>query len=326
MAKEWLRRGIPGLAIAVAVRGHIVYSEAFGYADLEQHVPVRRHTRFRVGSVSKPLTAVALMQLVEAGKIDLDAPVQNHVPSFPVKPEGTITARLLAGHLSGIRNYQGDEFHIQKHYASVLDGLEIFKNDPLTSAPGEKYNYSSFDFDLLSAVIQSASGETFAVYMQKHVFAPLGLRDTLADENGHIIERRARFYEPQKDGSVTNAPYVDNSYKWAAGGFLSTAEDLVHFGSAMLQPGFLKEESLALLFTSQKTSKGEETGYGMGWNVHLSQSGKHVYEHVGGAAGGSADLILYPDSRLVVALVANYPLGTWKTDEVEKVGEGFEKR
>jgi CubicO group peptidase (beta-lactamase class C family) len=326
MAKEWLGRGIPGLAIAVAVRGHIVYSEAFGYADLEQHVPVRRNTRFRVGSVSKPMTAVALVQLVEAGKIELDAPVQNYVPSFPVKPEGTITARLLAGHLSGIRNYQDDEFYIQKHYASVIDGLEIFKNDPLTSAPGEKYNYSSFDFDLLSAVIQSASGENFVDYVQKRLFTPLNLRDSCADDNARIIDHRARFYEPQKDGPLNNARYVDNSYKWAAGGFLSTAEDLVRFGSALLQPGFLKAESLALMFTSQKTKAGEETGYGMGWNVHRSQSGRRVYEHVGGAAGGSASLIVYPDSRLVVALVANYPLGTWKNEEVEKVGEAFVKR
>src|SRR5579862_7980256 len=142
VAKELLGRGIPGLSLAVAVDGHIVYSEGFGYADLEERVPVWPTTKFRIGSVSKPLTAIALAQLVEAGKLDLDAPVQKYVPSFPDKG-AVITTRMLAGHLGGIRHYQDDEFKIQQHYANVLDGLKIFENDPLVSPPGTKFNYSS---------------------------------------------------------------------------------------------------------------------------------------------------------------------------------------
>ena len=110
-AKEWIARGIPGLSLTVAVKGKIVYSQGFGYADLEERVPVWPTTKFRIGSISKPLTATALVQLVEAGKLDLDSPVQNYVPSFPDKG-GVITTRMLAGHLAGIRHYQGDEFNI----------------------------------------------------------------------------------------------------------------------------------------------------------------------------------------------------------------------
>jgi CubicO group peptidase (beta-lactamase class C family) len=322
IGSELLARGIPGLALAVAVNGRTVYAEGFGYADLEQRVPAWSTTKFRIGSISKPLTAVALMQLVEQGKIDLDAPVQKYVPSFPDKG-AKITPRLLAGHLAGIRHYKDDEFLIAKHYDSVVDGLKIFENDPLIAPPGTKFSYSSYGFNLLSAVIESAAGENFVSYMQSHVFTPLGLIDTLADQNRPIVEQRSRFYEREKDGVVDNAPYVDNSYKWAGGGFLSSAEDLVRFGSALLHPGFLKPESLRLLFTSQKTISGQETGYGMGWFIHKSQSGQRIYEHAGGSVGGTSQLIIYPDTGVVVALTTNLSETPWKIEDVESVGEAF---
>jgi serine beta-lactamase-like protein LACTB len=321
-AKEWLARGTPGLALAVAVDGKIVYSEGFGYADLEERVPVWPSTKFRIGSISKPFTATALMQLVEAGKLDLDAPVQSYVPSFPAK--GTvISVRMVAGHLAGIRHYQGDEMNIQRHYDSVLDGLKIFENDPLVAPPGTKFHYSSYGFNLLSAVIESASGEPFLSYMQNHVFSLLGLVHTTADQNVPIIEERSRFYELAKDGHPENAPYVDNSYKWAGGGFLSTAEDLVRFGSQLLQPGFLKASSLEQLFTSQKTKAGEETHYGIGWGIAKTPSGARIYEHSGGSIGGTSQLMVYPDTHVVIALVTNLSGGTWKRDEVAAVAEQF---
>jgi len=313
------------VSVAVAVDGQIVYSEGFGYADLEQRVPAWPTTKFRIASVSKPLTATALMQLVERGKIDLDAPVQKYVPSFPDKG-APLTIRMLAGHLAGIRHYKGDEFTISRHYDTVLDGIKIFADDPLVSPPGKEYHYSSYGFNLLSAVIESASGENFLTYMHDHVFAPLGLRNTLPDQPTEIILERARFYRRTKDKPVLNAPFVDNSYKWAGGGFLSTAEDLARFGSLLLQPGVLKPESLRLLFTSQKTTDGKETGYGIGWGVGESKSGQRVYEHSGGAVGGTSQLILYPDAHVVVAMICNFEgEGGWKREDVESVGEGFEK-
>jgi len=323
VAKEWLARGIPGVTLAVAVDGQIVYSEGFGYADLEQRVPVWPTTKFRIGSVSKSLTSVALMQLVEQGKIDLDAPVQKYVPSFPDKG-AVITTRQVAGHLAGIRHYQGEEFLIQKHYDNVLDGLKIFQDDPLVSPPGKEFHYSSYGFNLVSAVIESGAKEHFLTYMHNHVFAPLGMRSTLADQPSEIIPQRARFYDKPKDKPEENAPYVDNSYKWAGGGFLSSSEDLVKFGSALLQPGFLKPESLRVLFTSQKMADGKESGYGIGWFVGKSKSGQRIYHHSGGSVGSTSQLILYPEAHLVVAMICNFQDG-WNMEEVESVGEGFEK-
>jgi serine beta-lactamase-like protein LACTB, mitochondrial len=322
-AKEWIARGIPGLVMAVSIDGKLVYSEGFGFADLEQRVPVWPTTKFRIASISKPLTAVGLMELVQAGKVDLDAPVQKYVPSFPDKG-AVITVRMIAGHLGGIRHYQGDEFNIQKHYRTVLEGLKIFENDPLVSPPGTKFNYSSYGFNLVSAVIESASGESFLSYMQAAVFTPLGLVHTTPDQNTQIVEERSRFYELPKNGGVENAPYVDNSYKWAGGGFLSTAEDLTRFGTAMLQPGILNAQSLKSMLTSQKTKSGEETGYGIGWGIQKSPSGKLIYEHSGGAVGGTSQLIVYPESRVVIAVIANLSGAPWKRTEIEAVAEKFE--
>ena len=325
VGKDLLARGIPGLSLAVAVNGKIVYSEGFGLADLEERAPVWPSTKFRIGSVSKPLTAAALVLLVEQGKLDLDAPVQKYVPSFPDKG-ARITARMLAGHLGGIRHYKDQEFLISRHYDNVLAGLQIFADDPLVAAPGTQFNYSSYGYNLLSAVIEAAAGQGFLSYMRQQVFEPLGLRGTVADQPSEIIAQRARFYTREKDKPLRNAPFVDNSYKWAGGGFLSNAEDLVRFGSALLQPGFLKPESLRLLFTSQKTSKGEETGYGMGWAIHNSKSGLRVYEHSGGSAGGSSQLILYPDTQVVVAMICNFEgEDGWRREDIESVGEAFAK-
>lgn len=321
-AKEWLARGIPGITLAVAVDGKIVYSEGYGYADLEQRVPVWPTTKFRIASISKPLTATALMQLVEAGKVDLDAPVQQYLPSFPDKGV-LITTRMVAGHLAGIRHYKDGEFEISKHYDSITEGLKIFEDDPLVAPPGTKFSYSSYGFNLVSAVIEAGSGETFLAYMQNHVFTPMGMPHTTADQNKQIVEERARFYELTKEGAAENTPYVDNSYKWAGGGFLSTAEDLVRFGSALLRPGFLKQESLKTLFTSQKTKAGEETGYGVGWGVGKTANGEIVYAHSGGAVGGTSHLIIYPESGVVIAMINNLSSAPEKSKEVEDIAEKF---
>lgn len=325
IAKEWLERGIPGFSVTVAEDGKIVFSEGFGYADLEQRVPVWPTTKFRIGSVSKPLTATALVKLVEQGKIDLDAPIQKYVPSFPDKG-AVITPRMLAGHLGGIRHYKDNEFLNSKHYDNVVAGLVIFQDDPLVSSPGTKFNYSSYGFNLLSAAIEKACAEDFLSCMRDLVFSPLGLRSTVADQPSELIEQRARFYTHWKDKPLENSPYTDNSYKWAGGGFLSSSEDLVRFGNALLEPGYLKKESLALLFTSQKTKSGEETGYGMGWDIRKSKTGKRIFDHDGGSTGASSELILYPDERLVVAMVCNYETNSnkWKFEEVQSIAEAFE--
>ena len=295
---------IPGLQVAVAVGGKLVWSEAFGYADVAREVPVTAETQFRIGSVSKPLTAAAVALLYEQGKLDLDAPVQRYVPSFPDKGY-PITTRQLAGHLAGIRHYRGDEFLRNRHFDTVLEGLAIFQGDLLLSPPGTKFSYSSYGWNLISAVVEGAAGQDFLTYMSRNVLRPLGLTHTAPDRVDSLIPNRTRFYERGADSGFVPAPPVDNSYKWAGGGFLSTAEDLVRFGSALLEPGFLKAATLELLFTSQKTTAGEPTGYGIGWFVATDGRGHRWVSHGGGSVGGTTAFSVDRDSRVVVAITSN---------------------
>ena len=295
----------PGAQIAVSRGGRVVWSKSFGCADLELDVPVGPDTRFRIGSVSKPLTAAAVGLLVEDGKLDLDAPVQTYVPVFPRKA-WPVTTRQLAGHLAGIRHYEGAEFLNRDHYATVRAGLSMFEKDALLFEPGTSYSYSSYGWNLVSAVVEGASGEPFLAFMEKRVFTPAGMTHTSADEVTPIIPGRSRFYtRDEKTGAVINAAFVDNSYKWAGGGFLSTASDLVAFGSALLEGRLLRAETIALLWTSMKTSDGKDTDYGIGWTVDRDAKGRRRVRHSGGSMGGTANLVIYPEQRLVVALLVN---------------------
>jgi CubicO group peptidase (beta-lactamase class C family) len=295
---------VPGMAVIVYQSGNIVYSEGHGYADLEQQVPVDPlNTKFRIASISKTLTADALAQLTEAGKLNLDAEVQEYVASFP-KKRWPVTTRMSAGHIAGIRHYRGDEFLSSKFYPTVLEGLDIFKNDPLLFEPTSKYSYSSYGFNLVSAVIEGASGESFLAYMSSHVFEPLEMNNTVPEYMDQIISGRGRYYYKSDDG-VVNAPFVDNSYKWAGGGFLSTAEDLIKFAKAHLSAGYLSEASLTELTTSQKLLDGSETGYGLGWVTNIDKEGHHWIGHSGGAIGGTSKMVIYPEDELIVVVLTN---------------------
>jgi serine beta-lactamase-like protein LACTB, mitochondrial len=298
----------PGISVAVAVSGKVVWAEGFGLADLEQCVPVTPKTKFRIGSVSKPLTSAGAALLFEQKRLDLDAPIQRYVPSFPDKGS-SVTTRQLLGHLGGIRNYNAEESSKLDRdvYHAVSESLERFKGDPLVAPPGTKWAYSTYGYVLVGAAVETASGQDFLSFMHDKVFLPLGMQDTFADENDKVIPNRARWYRVMADGSYRNTPYEDLSYKWAGGGFLSTSEDLARFGFALLKPGFLKQDTLAMIFSRQKTSAGKDTNYGLGWFIHdAGDNGtERQFEHSGGVAGSSAWLVIYPDRGVVIAWLQN---------------------
>lgn len=311
IATTMAAQNIPGLSVAVAVDGKIVWSEGFGFADLENNLKVTPATRFRIASVSKPITAAAMARLYERGKLDLDEPVQKYVPEFPSKGV-VITARQLVGHLSGIRHLrrdpdpEKDEFFNRKTYCrNVTDGVNRFQGDPLDFAPGTKFGYSSKGFVLLSAMLERTSGQEYLDLMQKEVFGPLGMSSTTTDDNRQIIPNRSRFYSLDANKKVINAPYVDQSCDWAGGGLLSTSEDLVRFGSAHLHSGYLKKETLEKMFTSQKTADGKETGTGWGWRINRDKEGRLYYYHPGENVGGRSYLWVYPKEMVVVAMIHN---------------------
>ena len=316
---------IPGLSVAVARRGTVVWSEGFGLADVESGVPVTPLTRFRAGSVSKVLTAAGVAKLVEEGKLDLDAPVQRYVPGFPQKP-WPITTRQLAAHTAGIRHYtDADKVRLKgaPHFASVSEGLALFQDDPLLFQPGTNYNYSSYGWSLVSAVVERASGQEFLAFMNAHVFEPLGLRSIVPDHVDVVVPGRTRFYVREAAGRpLENAPYVDESYVWAAGGFLATAEDLVRFGSAHLQPGFFTLGTLDLLFRGVSVIPQSKTAVGIGWRIGTDAQGRRILHHAGASVGGRAVLLMFPDSGVVVAILSNMLAGFGDGD-AQRIGALF---
>jgi CubicO group peptidase (beta-lactamase class C family) len=312
---------IPGASFAVAIADDLVWSEGFGLADLEHRTPVTTLTRFRIGSVSKTMTATGLGILIERGQIDLDVPVQQYVPDFPTK-RWPISTRQVGGHIAGVRHYRGQEMRSSVHYPTVSSGLTIFANDTLLFEPGTSYSYSSYGWNLVSAVMEGASGQDFLAFMRDEVWEPLGLRHTLADHNDSIIPDRTEFYEHGSDGAIVNAPYVDNSYKWAGGGFLSTPEDLVRFGAAHLRPGYLRAETLHQLMEPQSLRNGESTGYGIGWSTGTQDDGDTTKSHSGGSVGGTTLLLLIPAHQLVVAGVVN--ISGYAPAMTRRVAQAFE--
>ncbi len=299
--------GVPGLSVAVAVDGEVVWAEGFGFADLENHVAVVPDTKFRIASISKALTSAGLGILVQEGRVDLDAPVQQYVPSFPEK-RWPVTTREVAGHIAGIRHYRGLEFRSAVHYDDVVDALEIFENDTLLFEPGTQYSYSTYGWNLISAVMQGAAGIPFLRFMRQRVLDPLGMRETVGEFVDSIIPYRARFYIRGEDGRVVNAPFVDNSNKWAGGGYLSTARDMVRYGSSYLDHAILEPATVDLLWTSQHLRDGEATDYGMGWFVR-DEDGVRTVWHTGGAVGGSTILMIFPDRGIVVSILTNIQSG-----------------
>ncbi|MEQ8762665.1 MAG: serine hydrolase domain-containing protein [Planctomycetota bacterium] len=298
-------RGAPGLAASVAVGGDIVWSRGFGRADVEHAVDVTPMTRFRIGSLSKLVTIACLARLMDAGKVDLDAPIQSYVTYFPEK-EHVLTLRQLASHTAGIRHYgPNDGIQSPKYYRSVREGISIFESDPLLFEPGTKYAYSSYGYNLISAAIEGASGMTFLEALRREVGEPLGLESIVADDWYALIPNRTDFYHISDDGTLVNGPPVDNSYKWASGGLLATADDLVELGLAFCEPGYLKAETLEAVFTAQPNAGSEGFEVGLGWRMSRDESGRRFYHHGGAIAGGRAFILVYPDTKTVAVILAN---------------------
>jgi serine beta-lactamase-like protein LACTB len=299
---------VPGMTAAVAVDSTLVWTEGFGYADLEHMVHARPQTRWRIASISKTLTAVAAMQLLEQGKLDLDAPIQRWVPEFPQK-RGPVTLRRLMSHTSGLRHYKGDEFESDVHYDDVIAPIAVFAQDSLLFMPGERYSYSTYGFTLVSAAVRRASGEPFLDYLAEHVIRPAGLTSVGPEKKDSIILHHASFYLEDSLGVVTKAPEVDLSNKWAGGGLLSTASDLVRWALAVSEHRVLSDSMTERMWTRQKLNDGTLGPYALGWRVETNAAGRRVVYHTGGAMGGGGVLYFYPDDGVAVAILGNLPIG-----------------
>ncbi len=295
---------IPGLSIAIVVGNQLRWSKGFGLADIENRVPARAGTVYRLASLSKPITAVAVLQLAERGLLDLDAPVERYCPAFPAKP-WPLTSRHLLAHQSGIRHYRSEaEFNSTRSYASIVAALDLFKDDPLLFEPGTRFSYSTYGYNVLGCVVEGASNMPFADYLRDNIFRPAGMERARPDSVSDIIPDRAQGYRKNDQGELRNSALADTSNKVPGGGLVATVEDLARFVIALQRGLLLNAQTREAMWTPQKTREGKETGYGLGWAVER-RNGQREVRHTGAQQRVTTVLYLLPEQGLAVVMLTN---------------------
>jgi serine beta-lactamase-like protein LACTB len=308
-----VKQNLPGLSVAVGVGGDIVWAEGFGWADMEQRVPVAPGMRFRLGHTSKALTSAGVGLLLEKGRLHLEDEIQTYVPEFPRK-EWPVTLRQLMGHVAGVRHYESEEDSTPTaHCDRAVDGLTRFADHPLRFEPDTQYGYSSFGWVLVSAAVEAAVKEPLSSFMAAQVFKPLGMTSTAFESPTDAIRDRVTFYQRRFTGDggegVVPATAVDYSCLAGAGAILSTPSDLVRFGMAVNGGKLLQADTVQKLQTPQVLTSGKETEYGLGWMVEevtlAGEPTRMVHHASRSLKGGTTSFMTFPARGMVVAVTAN---------------------
>jgi len=295
---------IPGAQVAIWVKDSLIWSESFGVSDLENGLSVNPQTQFRIASVSKSLTSLALAKMMQDKQIDIDKPIRTYLPEFPQKAY-PITSRQLASSTSGIRHYTyQDPTYNTTNYPDVISALETFQDDPLLFEPGTAYHYSSYGWVLLSAVMVKASGQSFFGIM-KNTWSDLSMLDTTFDYPYQNSDNASKFYIYYKKEGRIEAPQENRSFMYAGGGYLSTAKDLVKAGRAILDKSYINKEYIDELLSSQQLKGGSETHYGLGWEVGTSRLNTPIVYHSGSMSTARSHLMIYPEEDVVFAYLSN---------------------
>jgi CubicO group peptidase (beta-lactamase class C family) len=316
--------GVPGLSIAVVADGRLQWSSGYGLADAENAVKAADTTMYRVASMGKTMTAIAAMQLVEEGKLDLEGDIRDNCPAFPAK-QWRITPRNLLNHTSGIRHYGGphdqEEQFSTIHYPNVTAALAPFKDDPLQFEPGTRFLYSTYGFDVLGCVVEGAAKMPLLAYMREHVWLPAGMTSTRDDDPAAIVPNRAAKYT-RAGGHLRNAPAIDMSNRLPAGGYLTSAHDMGRYLEALLNGRLVKPATFAAMITPATLNDGKviATGYGLGWGVELEEWHEDRYAfHGGSSPGASGFLSVMAKHRFGVVFLTNVDDLPGRSDLAEDV-------
>ncbi len=299
--QQILRDRIPGLSCVVGVMGELPFRRGFGLADIENDVAATAQTVYRLGSISKPVTAVLALQLAEARQLDLDADVTLLVPTWP-KKQWPVTTRQLLAHLGGVRHYRG-EAESTLHYTTQTESLARFAADALLHEPGTAYHYSTYGFNLIAAVVEATTKQPFAAVVKERIAVPCAALTLQDDDVRRLIRGRAQGYVRGDDG-LRNSELMDGSYKLGGGGLCASAEDLVRFAQALLDGRLLQPATLAQMWTRQRTKDGKEIEYAIGCRVAMENE-RLVVSHGGAQSRVSTMLYVLPNEGVVVVLLCN---------------------
>ncbi len=294
---------IPGASITVTKQGKTIWQAGYGYADIAKKTPIDpQKTIFRVASMSKAITGTILARLQEQKKFNWNASLYEYIPDFPQKPFD-FTIKQLAGHLAGIRSYKANEYTLNKNY-TIEQGIDLFKDDILQSAPGTKFLYSSYGINLISLAIEKCLNKKFEDVAKEEVFKPLNMWRTFPDR-GKIIKDQATPYTRNNKKGLIKATDVNNYFKLAGGGFLSTSHDIAKMGTAIQQHSFLSQAIENEMLKKQCTVDDVEISYGIGWQNQNDWNGREYFGHTGMGVGGFGWLSVYPNEQVVIVMLFN---------------------
>jgi CubicO group peptidase (beta-lactamase class C family)/pimeloyl-ACP methyl ester carboxylesterase len=302
--EQWMReQNVPGLTIGFS-KGDFTWVKAFGVADVENGTPMKTESSFRLASVQKSMTAVAVLQLVEEGKLDLDAEIQTYVPQYPKKAH-PVTVRQLLSHLGGVPHYvnRAVEQHIKEH-KTTRETIDIFAGFDLVAEPGTRFSYSTYGYNLLGAAIESVTGMPYGEYMTKKVWLPAGMTGTRMDDPATLIPNRVRGYR-LAEGKLVNSEFIDISTRFAGGGTRGTVVDLLRFMKALNEGKLLSAESRRLMYTPARTRSGEEILYSMGWQIPERADRGALVMNDGGQQETRTNIINDPATGFSMALAMN---------------------
>jgi D-alanyl-D-alanine carboxypeptidase len=294
--EAYVRQGKFTGSVLVAKDGKPVFRKSYGFANREWEIPNTPDTKFRIGSITKQFTAMAVLQLMEASKVKLDDPVKKYYEAAPAAWD-KITVHHLLTHTSGIPSYTALPNFFRDKARDPLKPAEIVKltqDKPLEFEPGEKWAYNNTGYVLLGLIIEKVSGQTYADYVRTHIFEPLGMKDSGYDAASVVLKKRAAGYSP--DG--TNAPYLDMTLPHAAGALYSTVDDMLIWDQALYAGKLLSKESYEKMFTPVKND------YAFGWVVRTFGGRKEI-GHGGGIHGFNTSFIRYPAEKVAVVVFSN---------------------
>lgn len=330
-AQLFVGKPAPALSLAVANSSAVIWAEAFGKANVELDVPATTQHTFRIGSVSKVLTATAAARLATRGALDLDLPISRWLPDLPEHHRET-TVRQLLTHTGGVRHFVPKDLDVSAPGGAVYmrifptrqDVLALFIDDPLVAPPGTRFSYSSYGYTLASMAMEAAAGMEFRQLIRKEIGGPFGLASLAADDPWAVMPGRATGYMNQADvellygtmaegarprltDDLANTPLSNPAYCWAGGGYLMTPADTARFGAAMFESAETKISTAerTLLFTPTVEVPRDSFPVGLGWRVDADARGRVRWHHAGTTIGGRGVLVVYPELGLSVAIAGN---------------------
>ena len=296
----------PGLSIAVARAGEVIHAAGYGLADIENDVTVNAGTNFRIASITKCFTAAAIMQLVEAEKIELSDAITKYIPDYNTHGH-SITVQQLLNHTAGIPNYteiEAKDRTAWRRHRNHEEMRTVFEDKELDFEPGMSWHYSNSGYYLLGMIIEKVSGVSYQEYLDAHLIAPAGLSNTQYGGQRPLIDKRCRGYRRTETGWV-NADPISMTTPFSAGAVRSTATDLVTWHRALTDGTLLTSEAYRDMVTVVPFPKGLGAhSYANGF-YHGKLDGHHKITHPGGIEGFSTQLSYYPDEDLTIAVLIN---------------------